>query len=243
MPCTLLTSCIPTGDTCSDLDVDPEDESVADDSDSDSDTESITSNGSNTFSIASSTTSYTNSSTALHTLQAAAAVTEFQSEVRQSLERAFAEGHSVDNAAVELKTLRMASNVELRKVREAVVAAIVEKIEVVEEGGVEQRKEIAGVIKRWGALINKIGGVDPVETVEVLQVRDLLLLIQVYMNKLLMLFYVTVSLRPIHPSPSLRPNPRRSLSRRHSRRRRHPRLARDACGEWRVRQSWDDISR
>ena len=76
----------------------------------------------------------------------------------------------MDNAAVELKTLRMASNVELKKVREAVVRAIVEKIQIVDEGGVAQRKEIATVIKRWGALIDKIGGVDPVETVEVLQV-------------------------------------------------------------------------
>ncbi|TCD64443.1 hypothetical protein EIP91_004088 [Steccherinum ochraceum] len=159
------------GDTCSDLELEPEDDSTANDSDSDdSDAESTTSMGSNAYSIASSTTSYTNNpAVGIHNLQAAAAVTEFQYEVGQSLERAFAEGHSVDNAAVELKTLRMASNVELRKVREAVVKAIVEKIRIVEEGGAEQRKEIAGVMKRWGALIDKIGGVDAVETVEVLQ--------------------------------------------------------------------------
>jgi translation initiation factor eIF-2B subunit epsilon len=56
------------------------------------------------------------------------AESEFSLEVTQSLERAFAEGHSVDNAAVELKTLRMASNVPLTRVREAVVAAIVDQI-------------------------------------------------------------------------------------------------------------------
>ncbi|KZP24752.1 nucleotide-diphospho-sugar transferase [Athelia psychrophila] len=93
---------------------------------------------------------------------------EFKHEVALSLERAFAEGHSVDNAAVELKTLRMASNVPLIRVREAVVGAIVEQIEIV-EGAAEQRKEIAGVIGRWGDLINQIGGVDAVETVSVLQ--------------------------------------------------------------------------
>ncbi|KAH7923504.1 nucleotide-diphospho-sugar transferase [Leucogyrophana mollusca] len=98
-----------------------------------------------------------------------AAITEFQNEVTQSLERAFAEDHSVDNAAVELKTLRMASNVPLRRVREAVVAAIVNRIKIVEGGNVPQRKEIATVIDRWGGLIDKIGGVDAVETVEVLQ--------------------------------------------------------------------------
>ena len=99
---------------------------------------------------------------------------EFEAEVKQSLERAFAEGHSVDNAAVELKTLRMASNVPLTQVRRAVVAAIVERIEIIPEGGLAQRKEIAGVVGRWGELIDRIGGVDPVETVTVLQVTFLI---------------------------------------------------------------------
>lgn len=98
------------------------------------------------------------------------AETEFQTEVKQSLERAFAESHSVENAAVELKTLRMASNVPLRRVREAVVSAIVEKIPVVEGDMVSQRREIVNVVKRWGELIDKIGGVDAVETISVLQV-------------------------------------------------------------------------
>ncbi|KDR81526.1 hypothetical protein GALMADRAFT_239531 [Galerina marginata CBS 339.88] len=94
---------------------------------------------------------------------------EFRTEVTQSLERAFAEGHSVDNAAVELKTLRMASNVPLTRVKEAVVAAIVEKIPLVDGDAAVQRKEISTVIGRWGDLINRIGGVDPVETVGILQ--------------------------------------------------------------------------
>jgi translation initiation factor eIF-2B subunit epsilon len=95
---------------------------------------------------------------------------EFRHEVNQSLERAFTEGHSVDNAAVELKTLRMASNVPLRWVREAVVRAIVERIRIVDSGVVAQRKETATVIGRWGGLIDKIGGVNAVETITVLQV-------------------------------------------------------------------------
>jgi translation initiation factor eIF-2B subunit epsilon len=99
-----------------------------------------------------------------------AAESEFRKEVELSLQRAFAEGHSVDNAAVELKTLRMASNVPLGRVREAVVAAIVDQIEIVEGGFAAQRQEIARVIGRWGALINKIGGVDAVETIFALQV-------------------------------------------------------------------------
>jgi translation initiation factor eIF-2B subunit epsilon len=99
-----------------------------------------------------------------------AALSEFRHEVTQSLDRAFAEGHSVDNAAVELKTLRMASNVPLRLVREAVVEAVVSRIKIVEGGGLPQRQEIAAVVSRWGGLIDKIGGVDAVETVEILQV-------------------------------------------------------------------------
>lgn len=94
---------------------------------------------------------------------------EFRLEVKQSLERAFSEGHSVENAAVELKTLRMASNVPLSRVKEAVVAAIVEKIPIVDGDPAVQRREIAAVVGRWGDLINRIGGVDPIETVCILQ--------------------------------------------------------------------------
>ena len=100
---------------------------------------------------------------------------EFKVEVTQSLERAFEEGHSVDNAAVELKTLRMASNVPLSRVREAVIAALVDRIRVVnpEEGPAKQKVEVEKVVERWGELINKIGGVDGVETISILQVSAL----------------------------------------------------------------------
>jgi translation initiation factor eIF-2B subunit epsilon len=61
-----------------------------------------------------------------------------------------------------------------RHVCEAVVAGIVGQIRIV-PGVVAQRKEIANVVDRWGELINKIGGVDGVETVAVLRVRNILL--------------------------------------------------------------------
>jgi translation initiation factor eIF-2B subunit epsilon len=118
----------------------------------------------------------TSSSTSLPLIPSSAeGEAEFRTEARQSLERAFAEDHSLDNAAVELKTLRMASNVPLRRVREAVVAGIVGRIRIVPGDVVAQRKEIARVVGRWGELINKIGGVDGVETVAVLQVRNAIL--------------------------------------------------------------------
>ncbi|KAG1782724.1 nucleotide-diphospho-sugar transferase [Suillus placidus] len=136
-------------------------------SDSESDDDDERFYGSNP---ASSTTSLPLSTPSNLVAQAdSAVISEFQQEVKQSLDRAFAEGHSVDNAAVELKTLRMASNVSLRLVREAVIAAMVSRIKIMAGGGIPQRQEIASMITRWGGLIDKIGGVDAVETVDILQ--------------------------------------------------------------------------
>lgn len=119
----------------------------------------------------------------------ALAESEFQKEVKLSLERAFAEGHSLDNASVELKTLRMASNVPLSRVREAVVSSIVDRIKIIDGGGAPQRQEIANVVTRWGPLINKIGGIDAVETISALQVNPksyirLLLLLSTFLGPL-----------------------------------------------------------
>lgn len=99
---------------------------------------------------------------------------EFTSEVTASLERAWTENHTVENAAVELKTLRMASNVPLRRVREAVVRFLLEKIVGKEQSGFRER--IPRVVGRWGGLIDSIGGSDAVETIEILQVGVLFLL-------------------------------------------------------------------
>jgi len=63
----------------------------------------------------------------------------------------------------------MASNVPLRRVREAVVASIVERIPLVEDAQA-QRLDIKEWVDRWGALINLIGGVDGIETISILQV-------------------------------------------------------------------------
>ncbi|CAL1704887.1 unnamed protein product [Somion occarium] len=163
---------IPIGDPASDLPLEYEGtESDSDASERESDESDLEMHALSRISSATSTSAISTSTPGLniHTLHDAAAYSEFQAEVTQSLDRAFAEGHSVDNAAVELKTLRMASNVPLRKVREAVVASIVERIEVVEGDAAAQRREISKMVGRWGPLIDKIGGVDPVETIEVLQ--------------------------------------------------------------------------
>jgi translation initiation factor eIF-2B subunit epsilon len=141
-----------------------EDEGSDETDDDDDDDESISQNASVTSSVTSTPSVPNATTTAL-----SAGEHEFQREVRLSLDRAFSEGHSLENASVELKTLRMASNVPLRRVREAVVASIVERIPLV-EGAVPQRVEIKKWIDRWGDLINLIGGVDGAETVSILQV-------------------------------------------------------------------------
>jgi len=150
------------GDDLTDLVLsDPGSITSEDERSSDSDDDDFSQNNS----LASSVTSLPAAS-AIATVSASEQ--EFQTEVRLSLERAFSEGHSLENASVELKTLRMASNVPLRRVREAVVAGIVERIPVV-EGTLTQRVEIRKWVDRWGDLINLIGGVDGVETVSILQ--------------------------------------------------------------------------
>ncbi|KAI9466261.1 nucleotide-diphospho-sugar transferase [Lactarius psammicola] len=151
------------GDDLTDLVLsDPGSITSEDERSSDSDDDSFSQNAS----LASSVTSLPAASAVVTTVSAGEQ--EFQTEVRLSLERAFSEGHSLENASVELKTLRMASNVPLRRVREAVVAGIVEKIPLV-EGAMPQRAEIKKWVDRWGDLINLIGGVDGVETVSILQ--------------------------------------------------------------------------
>lgn len=139
---------------------------------------------------------------------------EFKLEVTQSLERAFEEGHSVDNAAVELKTLRMASNVPLTRVREAVIGALVDQIRVASpgEGPAKQKAEVENVVERWGELINKIGGVDGVETISILQVP---LLADVLWNETDIIPFV----EPLrnHGYPTVWPSSGRFLPRRYHR--------------------------
>ncbi|KAK4051858.1 translation initiation factor eIF-2B epsilon subunit, GEF [Microbotryomycetes sp. JL201] len=76
---------------------------------------------------------------------------DFVFECTQSLDRSFVEGHTVDNAAIELKTLRMASNVALDQVRQVVVPYILARCG---PSGVDVDK----VIKRWGGLISNVTG-------------------------------------------------------------------------------------
>ncbi|KAK4703891.1 translation initiation factor eIF-2B subunit epsilon, partial [Phenoliferia sp. Uapishka_3] len=75
---------------------------------------------------------------------------DFESECLQSLERSFAEDHTVDNASIELKTLRMASNVPLGQVRDVVVPFVLAKA--------SDATKVPALIKRWGGLIESLTG-------------------------------------------------------------------------------------
>ncbi|GAA5909439.1 hypothetical protein JCM5296_000571 [Sporobolomyces johnsonii] len=75
---------------------------------------------------------------------------EFVTECFHSLDRSFAEGHTVDNAAIELKTLRMASNVPLGEVRAVVIPYILARC--------DGANGAAAVLDRWGGLIANLTG-------------------------------------------------------------------------------------
>lgn len=104
----------------------------------------------------STTASHTRSNYEPHAIAGLASLTpvsaqnDFMSECEQSLDRSFAEGHTVDNAAIELKTLRMASNVPLGEVRDVVIPFILKRCNGA--GGV------ATTIERWGGLISSLTG-------------------------------------------------------------------------------------
>ncbi|GAA6034875.1 hypothetical protein JCM8097_009345 [Rhodosporidiobolus ruineniae] len=75
---------------------------------------------------------------------------EFVTECLHSLDRSFAEGHTVDNAAIELKTLRMASNVALGEVRAVVIPYVLKRC--------DGAARAAEVLERWGGLVANLTG-------------------------------------------------------------------------------------
>ncbi|GAA5860000.1 hypothetical protein JCM8547_003052 [Rhodosporidiobolus lusitaniae] len=75
---------------------------------------------------------------------------EFVTECLHSLDRSFAENHTVDNASIEVKTLRMSSNVTLGEVRSVVVPYILTRC--------EGAANVASVLERWGGLIANLTG-------------------------------------------------------------------------------------
>jgi len=96
---------------------------------------------------------------------------DFRSEATASLSRALAENHTLDNASIELKTLRMASNVTLLELRATVLASLMGAAEraMRGSGGVAA---FGKVWSRWGGLIKAVASevADQVQVVTILQV-------------------------------------------------------------------------
>ena len=92
---------------------------------------------------------------------AAAADAAFERECTSSLERSFSEGHTVENAAIELKTLRMASNVPLRQVVSVVVPFMCRQVQGklgASAAPAEVSRAVNGLVERWGDLVASLTG-------------------------------------------------------------------------------------
>ena len=96
---------------------------------------------------------------------------EFYAEANESLSRAFNENHSIDNATIELKTLRMATNVTSHEVREAIITALMDVY--ISEPGTKGR----GIIKKWASLLDRFSMEDVDDQI------DILLILQRYFVK------------------------------------------------------------
>lgn len=97
---------------------------------------------------------------ALDEAAASARQADFSSEASASLDRAFDEGHTIDNASIELKTLRMASNVPPSSVRRVVVDKLMERCDA------SDVKKTGQWLNRWSPLLNNIGSNGPMEGCE-----------------------------------------------------------------------------
>ncbi|KAJ8325720.1 translation initiation factor eIF-2B epsilon subunit, GEF [Batrachochytrium dendrobatidis] len=75
---------------------------------------------------------------------------DWENEVAMTLERAFSDDHTVDIAALELNTLKMAMDITFQNLRETVIPAILARIDLTRP--VPSSKE---TISRWGPLVGK----------------------------------------------------------------------------------------
>lgn len=90
------------------------------------------------------------------------AAADFAHECIQSLERAFEEGHTSENASIELKTLRMASNVQLSHVRKVVIDFCLSKVDT---GSQATYKAVEEVFGRWAPLVIEMTKEDQTQSV------------------------------------------------------------------------------
>lgn len=93
-----------------------------------------------------------------------ARLAEFDAEARASMARALEEDHSIDNASLELKTLRMASNVSLHDVQRIVIEVMLDRCKP------SDPKQVKALVSRWGKLIAQVSHDDEQQTITLTQV-------------------------------------------------------------------------
>lgn len=101
--------------------------------------------------------------TAAEQAQRKSQLQEFKNEAVASLTRAFDEGHTTDNAAIELKTLRMASNVALAEVRRIAIDFLLQRCDA------NKPKDVEALLNRWGPLLANVAADDQVEALVMVQ--------------------------------------------------------------------------
>ncbi|KAH7107522.1 nucleotide-diphospho-sugar transferase [Auriculariales sp. MPI-PUGE-AT-0066] len=104
----------------------------------------------------------------LEALTNASRTNEFAREARLTLDRAYDEDHVVENLAIELKTMRMSSNVQHGQVRDVVVRFLLDKVDISGDAAA-QKASIERIVGRWGPLLPQLGALDGQETVTLLQ--------------------------------------------------------------------------
>ncbi|KAJ3056056.1 hypothetical protein HK097_008293 [Rhizophlyctis rosea] len=90
---------------------------------------------------------------------------DWKREVQQTLARAISENHSIDIAALELNTLKMAMNITFQNLRETVLPALLQQVDVAKPASIN------AVFKQWAKLVSRFthGEEDQANVLSVLQ--------------------------------------------------------------------------
>lgn len=81
---------------------------------------------------------------------------EFGREAYQTIKRGVNDNIGVENIALELKTLRMANNADMDRVRVMVVAFFLKQMQIVEGNAAKQKEAARQVFGKWGSLITAL---------------------------------------------------------------------------------------
>ena len=94
-------------------------------------------------------------------------LSDWKREVQQTLARAISENHSIDIAALELNTLKMAMNITFQNLREVVLPSLLRQVDVA-----KGPQSVNAVFKQWAKLVSRFthGEEDQANVLSILQV-------------------------------------------------------------------------